>query len=436
MSMNKRCVSNPSCLPSFWSVRQRPRMGTCILTNQTLRALSQKSSNMQSCEWYRISLLGLTKIIEFPCLKKDLPTTQPCMKYLPIVLFIFMLACQPTQTEIKPTVEPISESVYASGIVKSDNQYQVFSSVNGIVAEIYAAEGDTVQKGSALVRIDNRAANLQADNAQLAAAYADTKANTEKLEEARLTVALARAKLKNDSLLLARQHNLMAQNIGTKVELEQRELTYQNSRVAYQSARIHYRDLQRQITLNANQTENTAILSHTLANDYIIRSQRSGTVYSLTKEVGEFVSTQTPLALVGDSKDYIIELQVDEYDIVNVKPQQRVILRMDSYKNEVFEARVTKINPLLNERSKTFTVEAHFTQAPPTLYPFLTVEANIVIQTKAQALTIPRNCLVQDSLVLTKNRGKQKVVIGLMDYQKVEILSGLSKEDVLLLPEN
>lgn len=358
------------------------------------------------------------------------------MKHLPFALFIFMLACQPTQTEIKPTVEPISESVYASGIVKSDNQYQVFSSVNGIVVEVYVAEGDTVQKGSALVRIDNRAANLQADNAQLAAAYADTKANTEKLEEARLTVALARSKLKNDSLLLARQHNLMAQNIGTKVELEQRELTYQNSRVAYQSAQTHYRDLQRQITLNANQTQNTAILSHTLANDYIIRSQRAGTVYSLTKEVGEFVSTQTPLALVGDSKHYIVELQVDEYDIVNVKPQQRVILRMDSYKNEVFEARVTKINPLLNERSKTFTVEARFTQAPPTLYPFLTVEANIVIQTKAQALTIPRNCLVQDSLVLTKNRGKQKVVIGLMDYQKVEILSGISKEDVLLLPEN
>lgn len=358
------------------------------------------------------------------------------MKYAALILLPAMVSCQHPAKEIKPTVESISESVYASGIVKSYHQYQVFSSVNGLVVEVYVAEGDSVQKGSALARIDNRVANLQADNAQLAAAYADTKANKEKLEEARLAVALAYSKLKNDSLLLVRQHNLMAQNIGTKVELEQRELVYQNARVAYQSAQIHYHDLQRQIMLNADQTQNTAMLSHTLANDYIIRSQRAGTVYSLTKEVGEFVSTQTPLAIVGDSKHYVLELQVDEYDIVTVQPQQRVLLRMDSYKGKVFEALVTKINPLLNERSKTFTVEASFTKAPPTLYPFLTVEANIVIQTKAQALTIPRNYLLPDSFVLTKNRGKQKVVTGLMDYQKVEILSGLSKEDVLLQPEN
>lgn len=358
------------------------------------------------------------------------------MKHAAPVWLLAMLSCQHPSEEIKPTLESISESVYASGVVKSENQYQVFSSVNGIVTEVYVAEGDSVQKGSPLLRIDNRAANLQADNAQLEASYADLKANKEKLEEARLTADLAYAKVKNDSLLLARQRNLMIQNIGTKVELEQRELTYQNARVAYQSAQTHYRDLQRQITLHANQTQNTAMLSHTLANDYIIRSQRAGTVYSLTKEVGEFVSTQTPLALIGDSKQYTVELQVDEYDIVHIQPPQRVLLRMDSYKGEVFEARVTKINPLLNERSKTFTVEASFTKAPPTLYPFLTVEANIVIQTKAQALTIPRNCLLQDSLVLTKHRGKQKVVTGLMDYQKVEILSGLTKEDVLLLPEN
>ncbi len=358
------------------------------------------------------------------------------MKYAAPFLWMVLLSCQRPLEEIYPTVEPISESVYASGIVKSKNQYQVFSSVNGLIAEVYVSEGDSVEKGSALVRIDNRSANLQADNAKLSAAYADLKSNKDKLYEAQLTVALTYAKRKNDSLLLSRQHNLMARNIGTKVEVEQRELNFQNAKVAHQSAQLRYHDLQRQINLTAQQTQNTARLNDNLAKDYIIRSQRPGTVYSLTKKVGEFVSTQSPLALLGDSKNYILELQVDEYDIVKIKAQQLVVLRMDSYKGIVFEAIVTKINPLLNERTKTFTVEASFTKAPPVLYPFLTVEANIVIQAKEQALTIPRNCLLQDSMVMTKQRGSQKVVTGLMDYQKVEILSGLTKEDVLLMPEN
>jgi multidrug efflux pump subunit AcrA (membrane-fusion protein) len=34
---------------------------------------------------------------------------------------------------IKPTVGTVTESVYASGIIKADNQYTVYSTVNGIL---------------------------------------------------------------------------------------------------------------------------------------------------------------------------------------------------------------------------------------------------------------------------------------------------------------
>ena len=44
-----------------------------------------------------------------------------------VLLFLFMVifgSCQRNQTKIHPTVENISESVYASGVVKSKDQYQ------------------------------------------------------------------------------------------------------------------------------------------------------------------------------------------------------------------------------------------------------------------------------------------------------------------------
>ncbi len=90
----------------------------------------------------------------------------------------------------------------------------------------------------------------------------------------------------------------------------------------------------------------------------------------------------------------------------------------------------------MNERTKTFMVEALFTKAPKILYPNLTVEANIVIQTKKNALTIPRNVLNNDNTVTKSNGDKVQVKTGLKDYNKVEILSGISASDELIIPEN
>lgn len=107
---------------------------------------------------------------------------------------------------------------------------------------------------------------------------------------------------------------------------------------------------------------------------------------------------------------------------------------MDSYKGQVFEAVVEKINPLMSERSKSFTIDAGFITQPPALYPNLTCEANIVIQEKEKTLTIPRAYLLENNYVLLANKEKRKVTTGLKDYQKVEILSGVTVNDFILKP--
>jgi multidrug efflux pump subunit AcrA (membrane-fusion protein) len=89
----------------------------------------------------------------------------------------------------------------------------------------------------------------------------------------------------------------------------------------------------------------------------------------------------------------------------------------------------------MNERSKSFTVEAEFVSRPATLYPNLTVEANIVLQAKPRALTIPRVYLVNDSTVIFKDGNPRRVLIGLKDYQRVEIISGLDTSDLILRPQ-
>ncbi len=108
---------------------------------------------------------------------------------------------------------------------------------------------------------------------------------------------------------------------------------------------------------------------------------------------------------------------------------------MDSYKEQVFEAQVSFIYPMMNERTRTFKVEAVFSKKPEVLYPNLTLEANIVINEKKNVLTIPTSYLLNDSSVMLPDGTLKQVKIGLKDYTLSEVVSGLDKNTKIRMPK-
>lgn len=351
-----------------------------------------------------------------------------------LTFIIIFFSCKQKQEKTKPVTENITESVYAAGVIKTKNQYQVFSAVNGLIQQILVTEGDTVKKGDPLIRVLNETARLNADNAKLSADYAAVNANRDKLNELKINIDLAKSKKDNDLLLLQRQRNLWSQDIGSKNELNQKELAYKNSSNSYEASILRYNELKRQLSFSEQQSQKNLQISVSITKDFTIKSETNGKVYSILKEPGEMVNTQIPVAIIGDAEEFLVELQVDEYDIARIRTGQKIVIKLDSYKGQVFEAVVIKINPFMNDRSRSFTVEASLITKPPALYPNLTTEANIIIQTKEKALLIPRSYLIDESFVMMENKEKRKVTTGLKDYQKVEILSGLTVNDIILKP--
>lgn len=356
-------------------------------------------------------------------------------KLLSLIIPLFLFACKDKTEKLHPLYSSISESVYASGSIKSKNQYLAFANAGGIIKSIIVNEGDTVKKGSPLLFIANDVQKFSKNNAELAAQYADIAANQGKLNEAKLLVDLAKNKLKNDSALFARQSVLWKKQIGSKVEFEQRELAFQNAKTSYISALVKYEDLKRVLALNSNQSKTSLQASSALESEFTLKSEINGVVYSLLKKQGELIGPQTALAVIGDASEFILEMQVDEYDVFKIKTGMPVLVSLDSYKGQVFDALVSKIYPIMNDRSKTFLVEAKFEKAPPRIYPNISFEASIVIRSKEKALLVPRNYLIGDTAVLKSNGEKVRVSLGLKDYQKAEILSGISENDELQKPK-
>lgn len=346
-----------------------------------------------------------------------------------------LTACGDDVESTQPTVGKITASVYASGVIESSDQYQVNATVGGQVLSVAVEAGDTVRKGDALFVISSAATQLQAENAQLAAEFAALNTSGDRLNELKNNIAIARSKAANDSILWVRQQSLWNQKIGSKVELEQRALAYETSASNHKAAVYRYQELKKQYDFAAAQARKQLAISKTIAQDYTVRAQADGRVYAVFATVGQVVNAQVPLAVMGSTDRFVARLQIDENDITRIRPQQRVLLTMDSYEGQVFEAVVDKIDPLMNERSRTFAVEAAFTQRPPVLYPNLTTEANIVIVEKEKALTIPRTYLLRDSFVVLENEEQRRVTTGLKDLQQVEILSGLRPGETILKPQ-
>ncbi len=351
-----------------------------------------------------------------------------------LFLILFIAGCKNTTETVTPKTSDIVESVYASGFVNSEDQYEVFTKVNGKIQTVFVKEDKLVKKGDPLFQIENLNSKISTDNALLSAQANDFKLNKENLTEAKKILDLAKKKLSNDSIMLVRQKALWNQNIGKKIDLEEKLLSYENAKVNLKQAEVSYQNLSRQLKLNSNQSKNNLRIAQSNENELIIRSEMDGYIYKINAKQGEFASSMAPLAVVG-KENFIIELNVDEFDIVNIKVGQKVIVTMDSYKKQAFNAQISFIYPMMNERTRAFKVEAVFTTIPSVLFPNLTLEANIIISEKKNALTIPTSFLVNDSSVMLSDGTIKKIKIGLKDYTLTEIISGIDKNTKIIMPK-
>ena len=351
-------------------------------------------------------------------------------------LCVVLAACQEKEGTITPTKGSITESVYASGIVKAAGQYQVFPTVNGTVITLLVSEGDTVKAGQALLQIDDRSSGLTERNADAQLRLLEQNASDKGpvLAQLRSAIEQTQDKLTVDSTNYARQQRLWDQGVGSKSELEQRELAFTSSRTGHDRAVKAFAETRDRLRTELELARNNRAISAAGNSDRTPRSLIDGLVYDLLIEPGELATSQRPVAVIGSAKDLYLELEVDEYDIREVKAGQQAFVSLDSYAGRSFAAEVTRIIPYMDERSRTFRVEARFVDRPPTLYPNLTVEASIVIRRKEEALTIPAAYVVDGMYVLTGPDERTQVTLGLKDLEKVEVLAGIDASTKLYKP--
>ena len=358
------------------------------------------------------------------------------IRYCLAILFL-LSACKKDNT-IKPQVKPLMEAIYASGFVVAKDEYQVFSQVDGSLADKLVKDGDEVKQGQPLFIIEG---DQQSSRSQLAKenydmAIRNAGNDSPILQELNAALAFAKTKLSFDSLNAARYSNLLKSNATSQVDFDRMKLTYENSRNDFVLQKSRYQKTKNQLYLELQNAKSQLQISNDERGRYIVRSEVNGKVFKTMKEKGELIRRNEAIAIVGQDNTFYLQLSIDELDIHRVKEGQEVLVKIDAYPDHIFKANVSKIYPIVNTQQQSLRVDATFSETLPGSFSGLAVEANIVIQEKQKAIVIAKAALLAgDSVWIKTGEGKKKIKVtrGIETLDEVEIVSGIDSSDLLIV---
>jgi HlyD family secretion protein len=337
----------------------------------------------------------------------------------------------------------IEQRVRATGKIQSSIQVKISADISAKITRLHVKEGDQVEKDQLLVELDDtrRAASLASQDASVKVAQ----------DEARLALAkkkLAESRLQRDKLMFARQ-------LVSRDSLDSATSAYEVEAASYSSAL-------EQIKKATGELEQTR---YDLAQTRIF-SPISGTVSVLKREAGEIVLgsqfQEDVIMIVADLGQMEATVNVDENDIKKVKIGQPATLSVDALPGAVIVGRVAEVasSARLADQGEVlqkteFRVKVAITEGGDQVRPGMTVNANILTDTRQSALSVPIQSVtlrpvaqwrqidsesagikpIVDTdgyvqLVYVVKNGKavaRQVKVGIQNEDRIEILGGLKE---------
>ena len=148
---------------------------------------------------------------------------------------------------------------------------------------------------------------------------------------------------------------------------------------------------------------------------------------------------------LGDIDQVFVRGKVDEADIGRVQLGQPARIRVETFKDKVFNGRVTQISPMGVEKDNvtSFEVRVSIDNPGKALKANMTANAEIVLEEHENALLIPEAAVTYDAQkqasveVVTPGakNGRQKtpVKVGVGNGTKIQVLEGLKQGDTVIL---
>jgi HlyD family secretion protein len=349
----------------------------------------------------------------------------------------------------------IAQSVVATGKVEPLAKVEIKSKASGLVKKIFVDYGDRVTEGQVMLELDKE---------QLRAQVKEAEAN---LEAAEATVQSAQAIYERNVIdaqgpdipflksTLDRDRKLAAEGLIPDSSLDEAQKAYEIGLNKQLSARRNVAVSKADISRSQAQVSQARASLDQAKEDpqnSTIVSPINGIVLSRDVEVGDAVSSilvlgsqATQLFTVGDMSTVYVLGKADQADIGKVYLGQTARIRVESFPQNVYNGKVTKISPMGVEKDNVTTFEVRVSIQNPTgeLKANMSANAELIIREKRNVLLIPETAVVYDkdhkTFAHVPDREaklgwkKTPIDIGITNGINAEVTSGLKRGEQVIL---
>ena len=298
-------------------------------------------------------------------------------------------AATPVPVEV---AQPFRTDIYATyaatATIASDADAPVVAKVSGEIVELLVEEGDWVQEGQVLARLDG--------------------------ERLRLSMLAAKANLKQARKEYERNVDLNARGLisasmfdSLQYDLEALEATYELARLTYEYSKL--------------------------------RAPISGVVAAREIKPGQHLSVNDVAFRITDTSELMAYLQIPQSELSKFATGHSANIEVASMPGAGFPATIVRISPTIDARNGTFRATAIINNDKGDLAPGMFGRFTIAYEQHADALVIPTEALLDEdeaSTVYVVDGGevvRRVVSVGIEADGNVEILDGLSEDDTVVV---
>lgn len=378
---------------------------------------------------------------------------------------------QPVTVDVTTTqavVKPIPTYFEATGNLASDEQTDVAANVGGKIVEVNFDVGSYVQKGSVLVRLDDRDARIRLEQAQAQLEQQRRAVNqaVAALRQAQVRLGVkdgevfdietfsqvksTKANLKLAEQELARAEKLLESGDVSRSTVDQRRsqrdallgtLDESRSNAAVAVKAITSAEAAVSSAKAAVATSETQINQAKKAiTDTVVYAPISGYIADRVSDPGEYISPTTPnskIATIVRTGTLRLRIDVPEAAIDKVSVGQSISLQTSAYPDRNFAGTVARVLPSLNTTARTLTVEAEVANGDGLLKPGQFATVHITQSKPEKAVMVPASAVKAEGdsnkvYVIKDGAAREHLVqLGLLENDMIQIKSGVAEGDVV-----
>jgi multidrug efflux pump subunit AcrA (membrane-fusion protein) len=339
-------------------------------------------------------------------------------------------------TVARADAQDVERSVQIVGTLIAQDEVTLSNEVPATVAKILVDLGDRVHAGQPLIRLDEREPRLEVERmtANLQAAREALSRARQILDSSHANVERAQAMLNDAKVNLKRFQDLIAEGAISASQRDSAQTQYDVAVASLRASEAQF-ESDRAAIKNAEANVEQAVAGLELARkrlrDTEIVSPFDGFVRKRLVNVGESYKEKTPLMSLVATQALKLQGEVPERFAPQVGAGRVVRVEVEAYPGRKFGGSITRVSPVVDVESRTFTVEASIPNPGGILKPGFFAKASIVTGMERQVPFVPEEAVVSFAgivkvyVVAEGKAEERRVTTGQRRDGWVEVLEGV-----------